>query len=244
MRKAPDLSIRARPLVSVVTGTRSRPAEIENAIYQVRAQTYRPLEHVIVSDGPDPVVAGIVKRFAAEKPRIAPELKVPIIFQETGRCWSDEMASSPGAAAFQVAQLLAHGEYQMWFSDDEEMEPDHIEALMDLMEEEQTDFAYSMAVWYTAKKSKLPPISRVIGVAPPEPDHITNCIYRTALLDYGKFETHVGRGTDWHQISKWLEAGASYSFLERVTFRHRADQIGGHCSNTERQPLRGWRVLV
>jgi hypothetical protein len=59
------------------------------------------------------------------------------------------------------------------------------------------------------------------------------------LLDYGKFETHVGRGTDLHQVGSWLEAGARYAFLNQVTFRHRADQVGGVCPNTTRQPLRG-----
>jgi glycosyltransferase involved in cell wall biosynthesis len=38
-------------LVSVVTGTWHRHELLMEAIKNVRAQTYRPLEHVIVSDG-------------------------------------------------------------------------------------------------------------------------------------------------------------------------------------------------
>lgn len=225
-----------RPLVSIITATRDRHHELANAIEQVRAQTYRPLEHVIVADGPDPALRSLI--YEAKVGQIhARSKRVPIIFQETGRCWSDEMAFSPGAAAFQVAQLLGHGELQMWFSDDEEMDPRHVELLVDLLESTNSDFVYSKALWYTAPG--LPPLSYIIGAYPPHPDQLTNCLYRTALMDYGKFETHMGRGTDWYQVDHWMKAGASYALLDQVTFKHRADQVGGTFPTVARQPLRG-----
>lgn len=222
-----------RPLVSVITATRNRHPELVNAIGQVRHQTYRPLEHVIVADGPDPELRALLTGACK------PGRDVPIIFQETGRCWSDEMAFSPGAAAFQVAQLLGHGELQMWFSDDEEMDPRHVELLVDLLESTNSDFVYSKALWYTAPG--LPPLSYIIGTYPPHPDQLTNCLYRTALMDYGKFETHMGRGTDWYQVDHWMKAGASYALLNEVTFKHRADQVGGTFPTVARQQLRGHR---
>lgn len=229
-----------RPLVSIITATRDRHAELQDCIEQVRAQVYRPLEHVIVTDGPDPYV----KKWLTSVGELAAADRsgVPIVFQETGRCWSDTFAYSPGAAAFQVAQLLAHGPLQMWFSDDEEMDPDHVELLVDLLQRRYCDFVYSKAIWYTAPG--LEPRSYIIGTFPPRPDTLTNTLYRVELLDYGKFETHRGRGTDWDQVSKWIEAGARYSFLDKVTFRHRADQIGGVCPNTTKQRLRGHRGAV
>jgi hypothetical protein len=229
-----------RPLVSVITGTRGRHADVEECVYQVRAQTYRPLEHIIVSDGPDEALRDLICALKLQQVHDH-EKRVPINFQETGRVWSDEFTCSDGAAAFQVAQLLARGPWQMWLSDDEEMEPDHVEVLMDLIEETQSDFAYSKAHWYTADRPGLPRISNIIGTIPPTPSQITNCIYSTALLDYGKFETHQGRGTDWNQVDAWIKAGARYSFLDRVTFKHRADQIGGVNSNVTKQVLRGHR---
>jgi GT2 family glycosyltransferase len=42
-----------RPLVSVITPTWQRHELLLEAIENVRQQTYRPIEHVIVSDGPD-----------------------------------------------------------------------------------------------------------------------------------------------------------------------------------------------
>lgn len=221
------------PLVSVITGTRDRLPELKRCILQVRAQTYRPLEHVIVSDGPDPmarVLVGMQEDFQG----------VPIIFQETGRVWSDIFVRSDGAAAFQVAQLLARGDWQMWFADDEEMDPDHILKLMTLIQQTNSDFGYSQARWYTNPSNpRLPCIDNVIGSFPPVEAQLTNCLYSIALLDYGKFETHGGRGTDWAQVEAWIKAGARYCFLEETTFTHRADQVGGHNSNTTRQVLRG-----
>lgn len=222
------------PLVSVITGTRDRHAELKNAIQQVRNQSYRPLEHVIVSDGPDGTLAEHIKTFKYEEY----DAEVPIIFQETGRVWSDELEASPGTVPFIVAQYLATGPIQLWLSDDEEMDPDHVELLVDLMERRQCDFVYSKSLWYTAPGVQ-PVLSYIIGTFPPRPDQITNVLYRTALLDYAKFETHVGRGTDWHQISKWIEAGARYAFLDHVTFRHRADQVGGTYPVHHKQALRG-----
>jgi hypothetical protein len=219
-----------RPLVSVITATRGRPDEAMACIDRVRAQSYRPLEHVMVSDGPDRALRLFVE---ASGPSTG---GVSLVFQETGRVWSDELAYSPGAVPFMVAQFLASGTLQMWLSDDEEMDPDHIALLVDLLEETESDFVYSRAEWYCPSQ---PHLNRIIGTDPPTPDQLTNALYRTALLDYGKFETHVGRGTDWHQVSHWLAADARYAMLDRVTFRHRADQVGGQCAVQTRQPLRG-----
>lgn len=222
-----------RPLISVVTGTRNRHEAVQNALGEVRRQTYRPLEHVIVADGPDPVL----RKLLAGEGHNAYYHGVPIVFQETGRVWSDELARSTSAVPFMVAQFLARGTLQMWLSDDEEMEPDHIEALYDLMEESHSDFTYSRAEWWVPGR---PALNRVIGTVPPTPDQLTNVLYRTALLDYGHFRPGVGRGTDWDQVGRWIEAGASYDMLDRITFRHRADQVGGVDPVTQCQPLRGW----
>jgi glycosyltransferase involved in cell wall biosynthesis len=117
-----------RKLVSVVTGTWQRHDLLLGAIENVRQQTYRPLEHVIVADGPDPWLA----RSHAEDWPETDELDsqglylrscgvddVPIRFVELGFHSSSLLRDSISAAPFMVAQLLARGEYQITFSDDE-----------------------------------------------------------------------------------------------------------------------------
>lgn len=222
------------PLVSVVTATWQRHDLVIAAMDRVRAQTYRPIEHVIVSDGPDPELASLAAGHVLTHAwRSDP---IPVTFQECGRHWSGELALSVAAAPFLVAQLLARGTVQMWLSDDEEMDPEHVALLVELLESTDSDFVYSRADWWVPG---CPDLDRVIGTVPPRPEEITNALYRTALLDYGTFLPHVGRGTDWHQIQRWIEAGAAYAMLDRVTFRHRADQVGGEEPNRVRQPLRG-----
>lgn len=232
-----------RPLVSVVTATRDRLDEALLCVERVRNQSYRPLEHVLVSDGKHPDLRRAIsedRRQLAQALRfdasLDPDRDVPLVFAETGRCWSDELAYSPGAAAFLVAQMLASGELQMWLSDDELMTADHVESLVKLLENTDSDFVYAKAEWWVPNR---PELTRIIGTYPPQPDQITNALYRTALLDYGTFLPGQGYGTDWHQISRWIEAGASYAMLDRVTFSHRADQVGAVPKNVVRQPLRG-----
>jgi glycosyltransferase involved in cell wall biosynthesis len=230
-----------RPLVSVVTGTYQRHGLLREAIEAVRAQTYRPLEHVIVADGPDPEL-----REAIEALRRADQLRplvadarpvVPIVFAELGFWASGFLAMSLSAAPFMVAQLLAHGELQMWLSDDERPDPDHVEALVDLLEATDSDFVYPRVACYVAGSEATPTI---VGTVPPSHGQVANALYRRELLDYRGFSTHIGSGTDWDQVAGWVAAGAGYAMLDRVTITHRVDKSGeGEDVRLTRQPLRG-----
>jgi GT2 family glycosyltransferase len=128
-----------RPLVSVITPTWQRLDLLLEAMTNVRAQTYRPIEHVIVSDGLHPGLEWLVKQHAAYR---APGDHVAVTFVDLGRNWSTYLPESFCAAPNVVGQLLARGEYQAFLADDERMEPDHIEALVDALEAEGADFAY------------------------------------------------------------------------------------------------------
>lgn len=215
-------------------------------IENVRAQSYRPLETVIVSDGPDGTLRFLFDqedehRWAddgAEDPRW-----VPIRYAECGRNWSSFLAYSRSAVPFQVAQWLARGDYLCWLADDERMTPDHIEALVDLLEERRVDFVYSKAeCWYApGVRDGAEPMTT--GSDPPRCGTITNALYRAELLDYRGFRTHIGSGTDWDQVEAWMRHGASWAMLDRVTLRHRIDKLGeGDDVRLERQPLRGHRA--
>lgn len=204
------------------------------AIANVRQQTYRPLEHVIVSDGPDERLAQLVYDATANVH------DVDVTFQELGRHWSSFLAASMSTAPFLVAQLLARGPLQMWLADDERMEPDHIESLVHLLEAEDADFAYSYVRLVPGPGVPLTP--HVIGSDPPMKGQITNALYRTELLDYRMFTFGVGSATDWDQVSHWMDGGARHAMLDRVTLVHQIDKLGeGDHFRSERQPLRGHR---
>jgi glycosyltransferase involved in cell wall biosynthesis len=223
-----------RPLVSVVTGTFNRHELLLEAIENVRAQSYRPLQHVVVTDGPDPWVRSLVEGYQQRQ-----DSSLTYTIAECGRRWSSFLAASLSAVPFQVAQWLARGDYLCWLADDEAMTPDHIESLVELLEATESDFVYSRSyLWGNPALGWFPP--RIIGADPPFCGSVTNVLYRAELLDYRGFEPHVGSGTDWDQVDHWMRAGARWAMLDRVTHRHRVDKLGeGPEYRAERQPLRG-----
>ncbi len=235
----------SRPLVSVLTGTWARHALVLEAIENVRQQTYRPLEHVIVSDGTDGTLDFLLNGEDEHRwtdDGAENERWVPIRYAECGRNWSSFLAASYSAVPFQVAQWLARGDYLMWLADDERMTPDHIESLVDLLESTDSDFVYPLVeCWY----KDVPDRRLVIGGGSPSLGNVTHALYRADLLDYRGFTTHVGSASDWDQISAWINAGARYAVLPRVTLTHRIDKTGeGDVYHLERRPLRGHRVPV
>lgn len=212
----------SRPLVSVITGTWQRHELLLEAIENVRAQTYRPLEHVIVSDGPDPRIDEIIQRAHTDHAYLAggSDRYVRIHFQQLGRNWTSVLPDSFAAAPVLAGQLLARGEYQTWLADDERADPDHIESLVDLLEESGADFAYSQVRMWLAGR---PDYSWVIGSDPPLCGQITNTLYRSDLLKRGTYPLGAGMISDWALYQRWMQEGATWAFLPRVTFSHRAD---------------------
>jgi GT2 family glycosyltransferase len=205
-----------RPLVSVVTGTWQRHELLLEAIDNARDQTYPNIEHVVVSDGPDPELRALI-----EDARERGGEYVPIVFAELGFHSGDVLSDSRGAAPFMVAQLLASGEYQITLSDDERfLVPDAIEAMVDLLEMRGVDFVYPLVeCWERDYPEKV----SVIGIDPPTWGQVTHFLYRRDILDVlgGGFRLHVGTGTDWDQIERWKAAGKRWAHLPRVTLRHR-----------------------
>lgn len=209
-----------RALVSCVTGTWQRHTELMAAIDTVRNQSYRPVEHIVVSDGQDPElreIMGMIQRHASET-------DPTITFVELGRNWSTIIPESISAPPFMTAQLLARGKYICWLSDDEEMiDPDHIAKLVNLLESTRSDFVYPLVeVWANG----FPDRKWIVGVDPPKNGTITHCLHRYDCLNVfgGGFRVSVGSGSDWDQVARWMAAGKTWAMLPEVTFRHRSDK--------------------
>jgi len=213
-----------RPLVSVITPTWQRTDLLLDAIANVREQTYRPLEHVIVSDGQDQTLRFLFdmedeNRWKADGTE--DERWVPIRFVELGRNWSTYLPDSFCAAPVTVGMLTAHGDYQTWLADDERMDPEHIETLVDALEAAAADFAYARVRMHAV--GQAPEHGYDIGTDPPRLGQITNALYRTTLLRYGLYPFGRGMTSDWACIERWMAAGATWAFVPRVTLTHRFD---------------------
>lgn len=224
------------PLVSVITGCiPSRLDLLIELMRNLREQDYPNLEHCIAFEGESEDVEIAVHRTRLESIRLG--VSVPTRISGLGRWWSRFLAASMSTVPFMTAQWMARGPLLMWLADDERMTPDHVSALVDLLDATDSDFVYSKAeLW--AKDD--PTFRMVIGRDPPLLGTITNALFRAELLDYRGFTTGVGSATDWDQISHWIAAGARWAMLDRVTMRHRMDKMGeGPDYRDERQPLRG-----
>lgn len=210
-----------RKLVSVVTGTYNRHELLLEAVENVRRQTYRPIEHVIVADGPDEKLRHLVRFGAAAQPE--GERFVPVIFQELGFHSSSLLTDSISAAPFMVAQLLARGEYQVWLADDERfLEPESIEKMVDALEAYDADFVYPKVRMHWPNNERQP---TVIGGNPPRNGQFTHMLYRRDALDRGAlFRTHVGSGTDWDACARMMSSGLRWAFVPEVLLSHRVDK--------------------
>lgn len=102
------MALSPNALVSVIVRTMSRP-ELVRALDRICAQTYRPLEVVLVDAA------------VARKPQ-AEYRGVPVVFVQHGRL------DRPGAANAGVA--AARGEAMMLNDEDDEMEPTHVADLV------------------------------------------------------------------------------------------------------------------
>lgn len=215
----------SRPLVSIITPTWQRHDLLIGCIEDVRQQTYPNIEHIVVSDGPDPEIRHALWQ-AGHRPRDIFNDGGPTKLQLTqlGRNWSSYLPASFCAAPIVGAQLLAHGEYQMFLADDERMEPDHVASLVDALEAKGAGFAYSQALMYMPDQH--PSQGFLIGKDPPEVGHITNCLYRTELLKTGFYLFGGGMTSDWQTISRWMQAGATWAYTGKLTISHRSDHFG------------------
>jgi glycosyltransferase involved in cell wall biosynthesis len=206
-----------RPLVSVITPTWQRAGLLRGCIENVRAQVYRPLEHVIVSDGIDRDTA----RVAVAALDCADVADVLVRYVPLGRNWSTYLTDSFCAAPVTVGMLVASGEYQTWLADDEVMDPEHIAALVAALESTGADFAYSRVRMHAV--GQTPAHGYDSGSDPPRLGQITNCLYRTTLLRYGLYPFGAGMTSDWACVERWMGAGATWAYVDRATLTHRYD---------------------
>jgi glycosyltransferase involved in cell wall biosynthesis len=208
-------------LVSVLTPTWQRHDLVLGAIENVRAQTYRPLEHVVVSDGEDDDLARWIlsTQYRHESCGCDDPDYVSLRFVQLGRNWSTYLPDSFCAAPTTVAMLVARGEYQTFLADDERMTPDHIASLVAALETASADFAYSNVelTWPDSGRRAI------IGSDPPSEGQITNALYRTDLLKRGLYPFGAGMTSDWACIKRWMDAGAVWAYVPRVTLTHRVD---------------------
>ena len=205
------------PLISILTPTWQRHDELENLIKNILWRSYRPIEHIIVSDVPDPELIDLIDRKYSKNI----DHQYHIKYVECGKNWSTFLPDSYTAIPLMTATALASGNYHMWMSDDERMlVPYHIDKLLQPLINGEADFSYSKVLMYSIKHN----IKYVIGKPTPEYGHMTHCMYNVELLKKGMYRPFVGSAGDWDVIHRWMEQNAKWAFIDDITFYHRADK--------------------
>ena len=190
------------PLVSVITPTWQRhDLLLGRCIPSVAAQTYRPLEHVVVSDGPDedlscrigwPQSEGLTGRFDQLPGR------------EPGQHW--------GGPARRRGIELARGDLIAYLDDDDAYRPDHVALLAAALgEHPEAGFAWSQMLCHQPHGDEViggPLCSG--GVGTPMLMHrreiLTAATSRPACAD-----------EDWQLVAEWLEAGIADVVVPVIT---------------------------
>jgi len=196
------------PLVSVITPTWQRHDWLLNrCMPSVRAQTYPNMEHVIVSDGPDDELDGLLWEQAHARKITDPRLTWGFLDEhDTGKHW--------GIPARLRALEIAQGDLIAYLDDDDEYDPRHVELLAAALAAEPD------VMWvYSQMNSHLEDgNTNVIGSTMPGPCNIGTpmIMHRRELLEVASWGG-ADALEDWNLVERWEAAEAPRRFVPEVT---------------------------
>lgn len=202
------------PLVSVVTATWGRPKTlVGRAIPSVLSQTHRPVQHIVVTDGDDPDLSDALRESGYHERNWQHRLV------QLGRNWTGFSGDGgQGAVPRLVGAFLAAGDYICYLDDDDEFLPNHVAALADALTRTGADLVCCR--WRT-------PDGQVFGSAPPRVGATGTSMFmhRAELLKTSAWQLD-GYAGDGKLVERWIDAGASWVFLEEPTVVYHAQNFG------------------
>jgi glycosyltransferase involved in cell wall biosynthesis len=194
LRAAMAALMTRRPKISVITPTwRRRALLLNRCIPSVQAQDYAgQIEHVIVSDGPDPALAGVPGTWFLDEHR---------------------PALNRGIWARLAGVRMASGDLIAYLDDDNAWRPWHLRLLAAAIERENADFAWSRAACTDPAGLRWE-----VGSARPVYGQVDTSliVHRRDLLATATWEPSC-RPADWHLVDRWLKAGVSYAHVPVIT---------------------------
>ena len=189
----------ADPLISVITPTWQRHGLLlDRCIPSVALQDYPVLEHVIVSDGPDPELGEML---AGQSYVVYGQLPV-----KSPMRW--------GVQARLRALELARGDIICYLDDDNAFRPQHLRRIADAMARNpDAGFGYTQIMMHR------PDHSYIVGFPPPALGCIDTSamFHRAALTELGTWRDEGQSTIDWDLADQWLQAGATWEFVPEIT---------------------------
>lgn len=198
------------PLVSVITPTWNRHERLLNrCIPSVQGQTYRKVEHVIVSDGQDPELRDKIFELSGTSAFYHPVKFVERIAPHPG-------VNQYGSAARNAGIDRAGGALIAYVDDDDALRPEHCAKLAAVLnDDDRLEWAFSQMASHS--NSGLfthigaypgPPFCGQIGTP--------MIMHRRETLRYGTWGP-PGSTEDWDLVQRWLTAGLQYGRVHEPT---------------------------
>jgi glycosyltransferase involved in cell wall biosynthesis len=206
---------RKNPLVSVIVPTLNRPAMLQDALASIAAQTYSPIEVIVVNDaGVD--VEGVVSRFG---------LKERIVYLKHAINKGLPTARNTGLKA-------ASGDYIAYLDDDDVYYPDHIHTLVSFLLASDYKVAYTDA--YQADQCKLSSFWRNFFTIQDQSTRETTLLYscsrvvprRCLTFLYQIFRSRIPYVELNHsEVDLFTRGGGAYLIVKRtIPFSHDFDR--------------------
>jgi glycosyltransferase involved in cell wall biosynthesis len=190
----------------VITPTWKRHELLLNrCIPSVQAQAYPKVEHVIVSDGPDPELTAKMI-----------ELKSGVAFYHTVQ-YLQLPQRAPERHWGHYARLAgiekASGDLICYIDDDDSLRPDHIRLLAALFDDSTIGWAYGVMESHSFAGALQightdPPCSGQIGTP--------MIMHRRETLAHGTWGP-ASATEDWELVQRWIEAGIPYGRVREPT---------------------------
>ncbi|HEY5314660.1 MAG TPA: glycosyltransferase [Pirellulales bacterium] len=239
-RPEPAAGVDVRPPVSIVVRTcRGRLDFLQEALASLFAQTYAPLQIVVVEDG-SADAGPLVERLAAG-------MRQPMLYrsiEKAGRCHAGN-----------VGLALAGGRLLGFLDDDDRLFPHHVASLVEvLVRQPAVPAAYSLACEVPTRVISHEPLCyqetaryvvhrrrwRPTEMAGRNFLPIQSVLFRRELFErYGGFDQRLECLEDWELWRRYLAAG-EFAHVDRVTSMHRvpADARQAHARYRRLQSYR------
>lgn len=192
------------PLVSVITPTWHRhDLLLDRCVASVQAQNYAVIEHIVVSDGPDPALQDLFERFSADFPLVR---YFELSTHPEGKHW--------GIPARLVGLDHARGSLIAYNDDDDTLQPNHVSLhVAALAANPDAGFSRSLMTDHGAGGGLS-----IVGIGEPSGGNIGTPMvcHRRELLDIATWGESAAF-EDWALFSSWMQAGVQYVKIDEPT---------------------------
>ncbi|NEQ81732.1 MAG: glycosyltransferase, partial [Moorea sp. SIO2I5] len=213
-------------LVSVIIPTYNRAEMIEECISSVTAQTYRPIEIIVVDDGSTDNTKEILEEIKSKLSKSI-EIELKIL----------HVSNNGASSARNIGVKAAKGKWFQFLDSDDILLPKKLEKSIIIAKNKDADIVYSRAQFINEEGQRL---NRFWGLPLDSTDNDyfnfswqTMCpIYSRKALDIiGTWNESLTIGDDWEFCIRGVFSGLKTFFLNEVTSLYRVHTNGNLGSN-------------